>query len=484
MKKSKRKDSDDKNLTKKDTEKRDKDKREASKKEIVPSPLTSNVIKNTDNINYDVIALGTGLKECLLAGLLSLSGKRVLQIDRNSYYGSECASLNLTQFFKKFHNKIPPKELGNDSQWNIDLIPKFIMSDGLLTKILVKTKVDDMMKFLSSGYSFVYKDKKVEIVPSNTDEALSTSLVGFMGKRRVKNFLEGVNDYLENPTNKKYSDISKLTAKQYMEKSGLDPSTMQFIGHFVALEPNDSYLDKPAIEMISKLNLYANSVFRFNDSKSPFLYPMYGIGDLSQSFARLCAINGGTYMPNHHVNDFIYEGKKVVGVKSGSFTAKAPVIIGDPSYFSKISGKTKSIGKRICAICFLSHEPSCIPKRYSSRGSCNIILPSGEINRKNDIYIFITSSQQKVCLPGWFIAIVSTVVETKNPEKEISAALSLLGKIQFKTISVSDLYEPCIPGSQDNIFCSSSYDITVHFESTVEEVLKLYEEIIGKPFDF
>ena len=51
---------------------------------------------------YDAIILGTGLKECLLAGLLSVDGKKILHMDRNSYYGGEAASLNLTNLYTKF----------------------------------------------------------------------------------------------------------------------------------------------------------------------------------------------------------------------------------------------------------------------------------------------------------------------------------------------------------------------------------------------
>lgn len=51
---------------------------------------------------YDAIVLGTGLKvqadtewwmimsgiqECIISGMLSVSGKKVLHIDRNNYYG-------------------------------------------------------------------------------------------------------------------------------------------------------------------------------------------------------------------------------------------------------------------------------------------------------------------------------------------------------------------------------------------------------------
>ena len=40
---------------------------------------------------------GTGLTECILSGLLSVDGKKVLHMDRNDYYGGDSASLNLTQ---------------------------------------------------------------------------------------------------------------------------------------------------------------------------------------------------------------------------------------------------------------------------------------------------------------------------------------------------------------------------------------------------
>ena len=53
--------------------------------------------------SYDAIILGTGLKECLVAGLLSaVDGMKILHVDRNDYYGGESASLNLNQLFEKF----------------------------------------------------------------------------------------------------------------------------------------------------------------------------------------------------------------------------------------------------------------------------------------------------------------------------------------------------------------------------------------------
>lgn len=430
---------------------------------------------------YDVIACGTGFKECLLSGLLSVAGKHVLHVDRNDFYGGECASLNITQFMEQMQPKGEKQDLGPNREWNIDLIPKFIMADGKLVKALIHTKVNESLNFQFIAGSYVLSNGKVDKVPSNAKEALATSLVGFFEKRHLKNFLEFVADYVKNPENPKYKDVAQMNAKQIMEKHSLAKETMDFIGHAMALEPDDEYLTRPATELIEKMNLYGNSINKYEGQNSPYLYPMYGLGDLPQAFARLCAVWGGVYMLNRKVDGILMENGRAAGIISGNEKAYAPIIIGDPSYFADIPGKTKNVGQIVRAICLLHHCPDCMKGEVDS---ANIILPQSSVGRKHDIYICYTSYQQKVCPKGWYIAIASTSVETDQPEKELDPALKLFGKIDYISLKVHDVIVPAIPGSQDGCYCSSSYDPTTHFETTIDEVLKLYEEIMGKPVDF
>lgn len=69
--------------------------------------------------------------------------RQVLHVDRNNYYGGECASLNLTNLYAKFRQGQPPApELGHPTRdYNVDLIPKFLMANGNLVKMLLMTKV-------------------------------------------------------------------------------------------------------------------------------------------------------------------------------------------------------------------------------------------------------------------------------------------------------------------------------------------------------
>lgn len=51
----------------------------------------------------------------------------------------------------------------------------------------------------------------------------------------------------------------------------------------------------------------------------------------------------------------------------------------------------------------------------------------------------------------WYVALVSTTVETNNPENEIRPGLALLEPIYQKFVSVSDLYEPVDDGTASKV---------------------------------
>ncbi|CAD5187300.1 unnamed protein product [Musa acuminata subsp. malaccensis] len=92
---------------------------------------------------YDVIVLGTGLKECILSGLPSVDGLkflllakmfRVLHMDRNDYYRGESTSLNLIQARNINREQsivhVPPALLGSSREYNVDMIPKVCSSSS------------------------------------------------------------------------------------------------------------------------------------------------------------------------------------------------------------------------------------------------------------------------------------------------------------------------------------------------------------------
>ena len=95
----------------------------------------------------------------------------------------------------------------------------------------------------------------------------------------------------------------------------------------------------------------------------------------------------------------------------------------------------------------------------------------------------MVSSGHAVCGRGLYIAIISTTVETEQPEQEIQPALELLGPLLEMFVNVSDLHEPTNNAAAESLYITKSYDATSHFESSSRDVLAIYETITGETLD-
>ena len=281
------------------------------------------------------------------------------------------------------------------------------MSSGELTNILVSTDVTRYLEFRQVAGSYVQQGAgakaTVAKVPSDAGEALRSSLMGLFEKRRMKSFIEWVGTFSESdPATHKGNtplpdpvhsadeaglNMNQCTMKDVYDKFGLEATTRDFIGHAMALYLTDSYINETgrAPETIERIRLYGNSVSRYG--KSPYIYPLYGLGELPQGFARLSAIYGGTYMLNTSVDEIEYDGNKAVGIKATmtdkggdgepmKFSTKAKKILGDPSYFP---GKVQVVGHVLKAICILNHPLA----GTDNADSAQLIIPQSQVGRKN-----------------------------------------------------------------------------------------------------
>ncbi|RRT83027.1 hypothetical protein BHE74_00008498 [Ensete ventricosum] len=131
---------------------------------------------------YDVIVLGTGLKECILSGLLSVDGLKV-------------------RFATEF--------ILSDQR-----IARFMMANGTLVRVLIRTGVTKYLNFKAVDGSFVYNNGKIYKVPATDVEALKSTLMGLFEKRRARKFFIYVQDYEDDdPKSHEGLDLNKVTTR-------------------------------------------------------------------------------------------------------------------------------------------------------------------------------------------------------------------------------------------------------------------------------
>uniref|UniRef100_A0A2K5DF94 Rab GDP dissociation inhibitor n=1 Tax=Aotus nancymaae TaxID=37293 RepID=A0A2K5DF94_AOTNA len=375
------------------------------------------------NEEYDVIVLGISLMECILSGIMSVNSKKSASVTP------------LEDLYKRF--KIPgspPESMGRGRDRSVDLIPKFLMANGQLVRMLLYAEVTHYLDFKVTEGSFVYEDGKIYKVPSTKAEALVSSLVGLFEKCHFRKFLV----YAANFDEKDLRTFEGIDPKNTTMREVED--VIDLSGYALALYRTDDNLDQPCCETINRIKFYSESLQRYG--KSPYLYPLYGLGELPQGFARLSAIYGGSYMLTKPIGEIIVQNGKVIGVTS--------------------EGEIACCRQLIC-------DPSCVKDQVESH----------PIKNTDD-----TNSCQIIILQNQYIAIVNTTVETKELEEEIRPALVLLEPIEQKFLSISDLLVPKDLGTESQIFISHTYDATTHFETTYDDIKNIYKRMTESEFDF
>lgn len=65
-----------------------------------------------------------------------------------------CCAVQLWERFKP--GQALPKELGSSRDYNVDLVPKFIMANGKLVRVLIYTDVTKYLEFKAVDGSYVF----------------------------------------------------------------------------------------------------------------------------------------------------------------------------------------------------------------------------------------------------------------------------------------------------------------------------------------
>lgn len=119
-------------------------------------------------------------------------------------------------------------------------------------------------------------DNKLETVPCSRSDVFSSDRVSVIEKRMLMKLLTTCID----GDISKFTDKENKTFKTFLKEQKLTPNLIHFVLYSIAMSNEDTTL----IKGMENTKRYLESLGRFG--KTPFLFSMYGSGELPQAFCR------------------------------------------------------------------------------------------------------------------------------------------------------------------------------------------------------
>jgi len=195
--------------------------------------------------------------------------------------------------------------LEENRRFNLDLSPRLLYARGAMVELLISSNISRYTEFKSVSRVLTQIGGRLEHVPSSRSDVFATKHITVVEKRILMKFLsfcvnEKTEDILEGKQHK--------TFKEFLAGENLTENLIHFVVHSIAMV-NPTAGIKEGLEQTVK---FLSSLGRFGST--PFLWSMYGTGELPQAFCRLCAVFGGVYYLGRNMSNLIVKDGKCVGV--------------------------------------------------------------------------------------------------------------------------------------------------------------------------
>uniref|UniRef100_A0A663MRM0 Rab proteins geranylgeranyltransferase component A n=1 Tax=Athene cunicularia TaxID=194338 RepID=A0A663MRM0_ATHCN len=181
-------------------------------------------------------------------------------------------------------------------RFNIDLVSKLLYARGLLIDLLIKSNVSRYAEFKNATRILAFREGKVEQVPCSRADVFNSRQLTMVEKRMLMKFLTFCLEYEQHP------DEYQGCFRDCWKTQKLTPSLQHFILHSIAMV---SETDSSTLEGLQATKKFLQCLGRYGNT--PFLFPLYGQGEIPQCFCRMCAVFGGIYCLRHSVRCLVVD---------------------------------------------------------------------------------------------------------------------------------------------------------------------------------
>ncbi|XP_039187679.1 rab proteins geranylgeranyltransferase component A 1 isoform X1 [Crotalus tigris] len=193
-----------------------------------------------------------------------------------------------------------PQIVKEGRRFNIDLISKLLYSRGLLIDLLIKSNVSRYAEFKNVTRILMLKDGRVEEVPCSRADIFNNKQLTMVEKRMLMKFLTFCLDFEQRPDEYQAQKDGKFA--DYLKTQKLTPNLQHFILHSIAMV---SEADCCTIDGLKATQKFLQCLGRYGNT--PFLFPLYGQGEIPQCFCRMCAVFGGIYCLRHSIKCLVVD---------------------------------------------------------------------------------------------------------------------------------------------------------------------------------
>lgn len=200
--------------------------------------------------------------------------------------------------------------LEQSRKFNLDLAPKLLFSRGSLVESLIGANIAHYAEFKVVSRILTYMNGTVEEVPCSRSDVFGSELISVLEKRALMRFMTFCANFEESP--EQYLDFQDKPFIDFLKSRKLTDNLQHIITCAIATVPENATTLcglKATQKFLQSLGRYGNT---------PFLWSLYGSGELPQAFCRMCAVFGGIYCLRKNINCLVFdEGcKKCVAVIS------------------------------------------------------------------------------------------------------------------------------------------------------------------------
>ncbi|XP_072285966.1 rab proteins geranylgeranyltransferase component A 1 isoform X2 [Pyxicephalus adspersus] len=283
-------------------------------------------------------------------------------------------------------------------RFNIDLVSKFLYSRGLLIDLLIKSNVSRYTEFKNVTRILTYHNGRIEQVPCSRADVFSSKQLSMIEKRTLMKFLTFCADYEQHP--EEYQDYKDSAFLDFLQSKRLTPSLQHFVLCSIAMvSKNTNTVDglKATQHFLRCLGRYGNT---------PFLFHMYGLGEIPQCFCRMSAVFGGIYCLHHSLQCLVIDEDskqcKAVIDSSGKRISCNYVLVED-SYLSEVTCAQVQYRQISRAILITD----CSVLKSESDQEISVLTVPSEDGRQNAVYMTELCSSTNTCMKNTYLVHLS-----------------------------------------------------------------------------